>query len=248
MAQRPSLKGKLQAERRAMFADGASPSDADYDRFLDKVRNTPGYEFYTSKTHSNYRSRLRPRREAIAARRVSQSVQATQDDASEGAVGRENDAHTAHWQQWEGVGNHAPPTTPTSDASSSTSSDRAPFPGLDDTTAAELAYGTLAMRAPDVFAQMHAARDPTVTQFEQWAAASGLPAVELFGMFIGFREGRVGLPPGVPGVAREYDDRGCIGSGVVGAEPPATACGMWGETSPVYSGPFQVPYDFAHSF
>lgn len=178
-----------------MFAHGASPSDAEYDRFLDKVRNTPGYEFYTSKTHSNYRSRLRPRREAIAARRVSRSIQTTQDDASEGAVGRGNDAHTAHWQQWDDVGNHVPPTTPTSDASSSTSSHCAPL--LEDATAAELAYGTLAMRAPAVFAQIRAARDPTVTQFEQWAEESGLPAVELFKLFLVFRGGHGGLPPEV---------------------------------------------------
>ncbi|KAL1945360.1 hypothetical protein VTO73DRAFT_2211 [Trametes versicolor] len=241
---RPSLSPELLSERKAMFAGGASPSDEAYARFLAKVRDTPGCEFYKTKTHSNYRSGLRRRREATAGRHVvSQSVQTTRDDADAAGCGTA-DAHTT--QQWQDTGYHIPPTTPSSDANSSTRSDYAPL--LEDATAAELAYGTLAMRAPAVFAQIRAARDPTVTQFEQWAEESGLPAVELFRLFIAFREGHVELPPEVPGVAREYDDGRRIGSGVVGAEPPAGACGMWGETSPVYSGPFQVPYGFEPSF
>lgn len=202
-----------------MFAHGASPSDAEYDRFLDKVRNTPGYEFYTSKTHSNYRSRLRPRREAAAARRVSQSVQTTRDDAGAGADAAgwgTADAHTT--QQWDGVGHHVPPSTPSSDASSSTRSDCAPL--LEDATSAELAYGTLAMRAPAVFAQIRAARDPTVTQFEQWAEESGLPAVELFSMFLVLREGHVGVFPGVSGFAHRTCQR------VLTVRPPARFVGL----------------------
>lgn len=179
-----------------MFAGGASPSDEEYARFLAKVRDTPGCEFYKTKTHSNYRSGLRRRREATAGRHVvSQSVQTTRDDADAAGWGTA-DAHTI--QQWQDAGYHIPPTTPSSDANSSTRSDYAPL--LDDTTtAAELAYGTLAMRAPDVFAQIRAARDPTVTQFEQWAEESGLPAVELFKLFLVFREGHGGMPPEVSG-------------------------------------------------
>ncbi|OJT11749.1 hypothetical protein TRAPUB_11737 [Trametes pubescens] len=41
-----------------MFANGAFPSDEEYELFNEKVKNTPGLAFYTDKTHSNYRSRL----------------------------------------------------------------------------------------------------------------------------------------------------------------------------------------------
>lgn len=171
-----------------MFADGASPSDEQYARFFAKVQDTPECKFYSKKTHSNYRSRLR--REATAGRRVSQSVQTTRDNAE--AAGWGNNAHTA--QQWEGVDHHLPPSTPTSDASTSTRSDCAPL--LEEVTTVGLAH-TVAMRAPAVFAQIRAARDPTVTQFEQWAVASGLPAVELFKLCLAFRSGYVGLHSGV---------------------------------------------------
>ncbi|OJT14058.1 hypothetical protein TRAPUB_9392 [Trametes pubescens] len=50
----------------AAFANGAWPSDLEYEALYQTISNTPGCAWYTRKEHSNYRSRQRTRARATA--------------------------------------------------------------------------------------------------------------------------------------------------------------------------------------
>ncbi len=152
-----------------MFANGAIPSDEEYTRFYDKVNDTPGCAFYTHKTHSNYRTRLRRK----AAKRRSK-----RDDAD--AVERGTDTGTAQQGASRRV-DHVPPSilSSNSDASMSTHASGAPRHDglLDDAMVAQLTHAA-AMHDPDMHARTHAA----VAQIVQWADVLGVPALDLFSL------------------------------------------------------------------
>ncbi|OJT11750.1 hypothetical protein TRAPUB_11738 [Trametes pubescens] len=97
------------------------------------------------------------------------------------------------------------------------------------------------MHDPDTHTQIHAA----TAQIVQWADVLGVPALDVFRLYMTLHVGEPDQSSTLSGGSSEIDVAAkCVDSGAAGVDlsPAAAAHEPWSAASPVYCGNFPVPY------
>ncbi|OJT06785.1 hypothetical protein TRAPUB_2363 [Trametes pubescens] len=146
----------------AAFANGAWPSDLEYEALYQTINSTPGCAWYTRKEHSNYRSRQRIRARATASSPAPQPadpLDSTFADTLEAIPHADSSGATDHQANSSGAADHQANSL--------------------DATFTDILLA-LDGCSPDVHEEICVAQNPTAEQLRRWAYLSNVPAVAIF--------------------------------------------------------------------
>ncbi|OJT08198.1 hypothetical protein TRAPUB_911 [Trametes pubescens] len=164
----------------AAFANGAWPSDLEYEALYQTISNTPGCNWYTRKEHSNYRSRQRTRARATASAPATPGNLVTHNHSDNVLpVEERRSAHSSPAPRPADTldATFADSLEPTSYADSSVVTDH--HANSLDAMFTDILLA-LNSCSPDVHREICAAQNPTAEQLRHWAYISNVPAVAIF--------------------------------------------------------------------